>query len=45
MAISADVSREEQVKGMFEQMLKAYGSIDIQRSGGRRFGAGRHEPQ
>ncbi len=29
MAIEADVSREEEVKAMFEQMFEAYGSIDI----------------
>ncbi len=29
MAIQADVSKEDEVKGMFDQMLDAYGTIDI----------------
>lgn len=29
MAIEADVSKEEEVKGMFDQMFDAYGTIDI----------------
>ncbi len=29
MAVQADVSKEDQVKAMFTQMIKAYGTIDI----------------